>query len=118
MKSKSEKSLLSTLSSHWWTIGEENIVRYRIIRGFTNSICYLPKSVRKWVFFTVDNFAILMSRFFMIIGQASCIAYLISGKEKHSGEKLTILFISKKNLSPYISNLIFSKELIIKGNTL
>ena len=51
-----------------------------------------------------------MSRFFMIIGQASCIAYLISGKEKHSGEKLTILFISKKNLSPYISNLIFSKE--------
>ena len=50
MKSKSEKSLLSTLSSHWWTIGEENIVRYRIIRGFTNSICYLPNQLENGFF--------------------------------------------------------------------
>ena len=97
MKSKSKKLLLSTLSSRWWTVGEKNSVRYQLIKQFTNLIYYLPKSVRKWVFFSIDNLIILMLRFFNIISQTSSKAYLISGKEKHSGEKLTILFIFTEN---------------------
>ena len=110
MNKKSLKTLFSPLKNRLWLINEENTISYKTIKGFTKALCYLPKPIRKRIFYILDSFVILMTRFFSISNQISLFAYIISGKEKHSGEKFTILFIGNKILSPYLSNLMFQTQ--------
>jgi len=110
MKKRAINSLLSTLKSQLWLIDKQNTISYKIVRDFTKVCCYLPKPIRKSVFSILDNFIILISRFFLIISQVSLTTYLVIGKEKHSGENLTIFFISDEDLSPYILEILFSED--------
>lgn len=110
MKNRIGNSFLSALNTRWWLVGEEDTVRYKILRDLTEVCCYLPKSIRKRVISIIDEFVIVISRFFWILSQISLISYQVSGKEKHSGENLTILFIGDENLFPYISSILFSEE--------
>lgn len=110
MKKKKIKSLISPLKIRWWLIDEENSISYKIIRKSTEILCFLPKSIRKIVFSFLDNFIILMSRFFKITSQVSLTAYLVKGKEKHSGENLSIFLIGDERIYPYISSILFLEE--------
>ena len=109
MIKKQKNSLISTHKWQWWLINDQNSVNYKIIGEFTKVCCYLPKSIRKSVFSFVDNFVISISRLFLIFSQVSLNTYLVSGKEKHSGEIITILFLCNENLSPYILEILFSE---------
>ena len=107
MKEKSDRSLLSTLNSQWWLIDEKNTAFEKIISDFTNIICHLPKPLRKRAFTLIDKSIFRISRLLLVLNQVFLKGFIISGQEKHSGEKITILFISNKDLCPYLKSILF-----------
>jgi hypothetical protein len=114
MKKKEKSSLLSALKRRWWLIGEENTISYKFMSDFTEACCYLPKPIRKRLFYFMDNLVVILSRVILIISQTSLVVYLINGKEKHSGANLTILYLGNENPSSYILEILFSGEPQIK----
>ena len=110
MKKNAANSLLSTIKGRWWLIDDKDNISYKIINGFTEACCRLPKSVRKKVFYILDNLVIIFSRISLLIGQTTLTGYLVSGKEKHSKLKVNILFLSNEYPSPYLLDLIFSEK--------
>ncbi|KYK24260.1 hypothetical protein AYK24_06400 [Thermoplasmatales archaeon SG8-52-4] len=114
MKKEKKISLLSTLKTRWWLVKEQDEIKYKIVRDFTNACIYLPKPIRRTILAIIDYFIIIVSRFFIIINQLLSTAYIVSGKEKHSKKNLTILFIGDERLFPYLSSILFSKEPEIK----
>jgi hypothetical protein len=110
MKKEGSSSLLSSLKNQLWLIRDKKSIIYKIISAFTKACCYLPKPIRKRVLSFIDNYAIISSRLFSIIGHITIRAYSVKGKEKLSGEKLKILFIGDEKVFPYISSKLFLKE--------
>lgn len=110
MKKEKKNSLLSTLKTRWWLVREQDTIKYKIIRVFTNACIHLPKPIRKKVLAVIDNFIIILSRFFLIISQLFLTAYIISGKEKHSKKNLTVLFIGDEKIFPYLSSILFLND--------
>ena len=115
MKNKSLDTIIQTLRNPWWLQSGQTVISFKIVKNFTEFCCrYLPRSVRKFVFYVTDTFCILGSRLFLLICQLNLTAYLISGKEKYSGENIIILFLSNENSFSYLPDLIFSEEPQIK----
>jgi lipid II:glycine glycyltransferase (peptidoglycan interpeptide bridge formation enzyme) len=115
LKNKSLNTIIQTLRNPWWLQNGQTAISHKIVKDFTEFCCkYLPISARKFVFYVTDTFSILGSRLFFLICQLNLTAYLISGKEKHSGENVTILFLSNENSFSYLPDLIFSEEPQIK----
>lgn len=115
LKNKSLNTLIQTLRNPWWLQNGQTVISHKIVKDFTEFCCrYLPRPARKFVFYVTDTFSILGSRLFFLICQLNLTAYLISGKEKHSGENVTILFLSNENSFSYLPDLIFSEEPQIK----
>ncbi|ENO12377.1 hypothetical protein MBGDC06_00715 [Thermoplasmatales archaeon SCGC AB-539-C06] len=111
MKNKSLDTIIQTLRNPWWLQNGQTALSYKLVKDFTEFCCrYLPRSVRKFVFYVTDTFSILGSRLFFLICQLNLTAYLISGKEKYSGENITILFLSNENSFSYLPDLIFYEE--------
>jgi hypothetical protein len=110
MKKEIGNLLFSALKTRWWLVGEQDTIRYKILRDCTETCCYLPKPIRKRVFSILNDFVLILSRFFSILSQMSLIAYQVSGKEKHGRGNLTILFIGDEPIFPYISSILFSEE--------
>jgi len=115
LKNKSLNTIIQTLRNPWWLQNGQTAISHKIVKDFTEFCCkYLPRSIRKFVFYVTDTFSILGSRLFFLICQLNLTAYLISGKEKHSGENVTILFLSNENSFSYLPDLIFSEGPQIK----
>jgi len=66
------------------------------------------------VFHFTDAISIMGLRLFLLICQLNLTVYLFSGKERHSGEKITVLFLSNGNSFSYLPDLIFSEVSRIK----
>ena len=110
MKGKTKSSLLSTLKGRWWLIDEKNTIFDKIIRGFTDFICHFPEPIRKRAFTYIDKSVFAISRIITILNQIFLKGYIVSGQEKFSGERITILFISEKDLCQYLKSIIFLKN--------
>ena len=66
------------------------------------------------MFFLTDIFTITGARLISLSCNIYFSMYLIRGKEKHSGEKITILLLCQENSFSYLRDLLFSEEPEIK----
>ena len=108
-------TIIQTLRNPWWLQNGQTAISHKIVKDFTEFCCnHLPKPIRKFVFRVTDTISIIGSRLFLLICQLNLTAYLISEKERHSGEKITILFLSNSNSFSYLPDIIFSDEPQIK----
>jgi hypothetical protein len=108
-------TIIQTLRNPWWLQNGQTAISHKIVKDITEFCCrYLPRPIRKFVFYVTDTICISGSRLFFLICQLNLTAYLISGKEKHSGENITILFLSNENSFSYLPDLIFSEASEIK----
>lgn len=60
-----KKSILKTIAKPWWLIDEENTISYKMLKGFTDALDHLPKSLRKRAFRITEKTVVLFSRFFL-----------------------------------------------------
>ena len=78
-----------------------------------SEFCYyhLPKPIKKTVFSILESIFLSKLRFASIIYQFSLSVYSLHGKEKYSGENLTILILARNEKSiSYLSSILFSEE--------
>ena len=91
-----------------WQQNNQSTISYKIITVITEFCCkYLPKPVRKHTLSAIYVSTMLVSRISMLINQLNFSTYIVSGKEKHSGTELRIIYITSEGLDPYISNVLF-----------
>jgi len=107
MKNHQKKSITAILAKPWWQIGQENTINYKIMKSIIRTSYILPKNFRKNIFSFFDEVFFLISRLFSILNQIPLTAYIFTGKEKNSKEKIKIMYISNTTFDPYISKLIF-----------
>ena len=94
---KPNNKLSKDVSKPWWLIDDEKSISYKVLKGFTNTFSHLPQPIKKKVFLSTSLFVVSISRLFFVISHFTLKGYKITGIEKHSGKKLTILYIGKKN---------------------
>lgn len=111
LKNTSLNTIVQTLRNPWWLQNGQTAISHKIVKNFTEFCCrYLPRSVRKFVFYVTDTFSIIVTRVLFLICQLNLTTYLVSGKEKYSGENIAILFLSNENSFSYFPDLVFSEE--------
>ena len=104
-------TVIQTLRNPWWLQNGQTAISRKIVKDCTGFCCnHLPKPIRKFVFLITDTISIIGSRLFLLICQLNLTAYLISGKERHSEGKISILFLGDENSFSYLPKLIFSDE--------
>jgi len=115
LKNKSFNIIIQTLRNPWWLQNGQTVISHKIVKFFTEICCrYLPRSIRKFVFYFIDTLSIIVTRVLFLIFQLNLTAYLISGKEKYSGLNIDILFLSNENSLSYFPDLVFSDDPKIK----
>ena len=111
LKNTSLNTIIQTLRNPWWLQNGQTAISHKIVKNFSEFCCkYLPRFVRKFVFYITDTFSIILTRVFFLTCQLNLTTYLISGKEKYSGENIAILFLSNENSFSYFPDLVFSAE--------
>jgi len=115
LKNKSLNIIIQNLRNPWWLRNRQTVISRKIVKIFTEFCCkYLPKPIRIFAFHITDTISIMGFRLFLLICQLNLTVYLINGKEKHSGEEITVLFLSNTDSFSYLPNLIFSEGISIK----
>jgi hypothetical protein len=111
MKNKIINSFIKTIKKPWSQVDEQTTTGYVNVNNLIELSCnHLPKLIKKSLFSFIQKISMFLSKFLLLISQFSLTIYKVQGKEKHSKEKLTILFLSKENPYPYPANILFSKK--------
>ena len=91
-----------------WEQKDQSTIGNKVLIKITDFCCkYLPKSIRIHVLTILDMGIVLMLRVFKLTNQLNFSVFLIQGKEKNSGEKIKIIYLSNDELDGYISNILF-----------
>jgi len=115
MKNKNLGIILEIFKKPLWIADDPSKINQRIIRKYTNLTCkYFPKFLNKRILRFINYFNCSFVRIFSIFGYLYTNIYLIEGKEKFSGKKISILYINKNERLDYLKKILFQDKIKYK----